>query len=68
VAQLSPSLFHDYERRQQDCSGGAKNFEAPEVKEEPYDEEDTDHCLMYDMAGSREGWYSDASCIELPFS
>jgi hypothetical protein len=45
-----------------------KTYEAPKVKEEPYDEEDTDHCLMYDMAGSQEGWYSDASCIELPFS
>jgi hypothetical protein len=45
-----------------------KTYEAPEVKEEPYDEEDTDHCFVYDMARSRGGWYSDGSCIELPFS
>ena len=47
---------------------GPKAHEVLEVKEEPYEEEDTDHCFVYDMAKSRGGWYSDGSCIELPFS
>jgi hypothetical protein len=46
----------------------SKTYEAPEVKEEPCEEEDTDHCFVYDMTRSHGGWYSDGSCIELPFS
>jgi hypothetical protein len=38
------------------------------LSQEPYEEEDTDYCFVYDMAKSRGGWYSDGSCIELPFS
>jgi hypothetical protein len=49
-------------------SAEPKTYEAPVVKEESYDEENPDHCFVYDMAKSREGWYSDGSCIELPFS
>jgi hypothetical protein len=29
--------------------------EAPVVKEEPHEEEDTNHCFVYDMAKSRGG-------------
>jgi hypothetical protein len=49
-------------------SAEPKTYEAPVVKEESYDEENPDHCFVYDMAKSHEGWYSDGSCIELPFS
>jgi hypothetical protein len=45
-----------------------KTYEAMEVKEEPCDEEDTNHCFVYDMARSHGMWYSDGSCVELPFS
>jgi hypothetical protein len=45
-----------------------KACEAPLVKEELHDEEDVNHGFVYDMAKSREGRYSDGSCIELPFS
>jgi hypothetical protein len=37
--------------------------EAPLVKEELHAEEDVNHCLVYDMARSRGGQYSDGSCI-----
>jgi hypothetical protein len=42
--------------------------EAPEVKEESYKEENTDNFFMYDMAKNHGGWYSNGSCIGLPFS
>jgi hypothetical protein len=42
--------------------------EGPVVKEEPHCEGETDHCFVYDMAKTRGGWYSDGSCLELPFS
>jgi hypothetical protein len=45
-----------------------KTCEAPSVKEELHEEEDTNHCFVYDMAKSCGGRYSDGSCIELPFS
>jgi hypothetical protein len=45
-----------------------KTYEAPEVKEEPCEEEDMDRCFVYDMARIHGGWYSDGSCIELTFS
>jgi hypothetical protein len=38
------------------------------VKEELHCEGGADHCFVYDMAKTRGGWYSDGSCIELPFS
>jgi hypothetical protein len=45
-----------------------KPYEAPVIKEEPREEEDVDHCFVYDTTKSRGGWYLDGSCIELPFS
>jgi hypothetical protein len=42
--------------------------EAPLVKEELPDEEDVNHCFVYDLSRSRGGPYVDGSCIELPFS
>jgi hypothetical protein len=47
---------------------GPTTCEAPVVKEEPHEEEDTKHCFVYDMAKSRGGRRSDGSCIDLPFS
>jgi hypothetical protein len=45
-----------------------RTYKAPLVKEKLPEEEDTDHCFVYDMAKSRGGRYSDGSCVELPFS
>jgi hypothetical protein len=45
-----------------------RTCEALVVKEELYEEKDTDHCFVCDMAKSRGGRYSDGSCIELSFS
>jgi hypothetical protein len=42
--------------------------EASVVKEELHEEEDTNHCFVYNMAKSRGGRYLDGSCIELRFS
>jgi hypothetical protein len=42
--------------------------EAPLVKEELPDEEEVNHCFVYDLSRSRGGRYVDGSCIELPFS
>jgi hypothetical protein len=44
-------------------------YEASVVKEKPFEEEEIDHCFVCDMSKSHGGgWYSDGSCIELPFS
>jgi hypothetical protein len=42
--------------------------EASLVKEELPDEEEVNHCFVYDLSRSRGGRYVDGSCIELPFS
>jgi hypothetical protein len=47
---------------------GSEACDTIEVKEEPYEEEDTDYCFMYDMAKNHEGRYLDGCCVELSFS
>jgi hypothetical protein len=42
--------------------------EAPLMKEELPDEEDVNHCFVYDLSRDWGGRYLDGSCIELPFS
>jgi hypothetical protein len=38
------------------------------VKGELHEEEDANHCFVYDLARHRRGRYSNGSCLELPFS
>jgi hypothetical protein len=45
-----------------------RTYEAPAVKEALHEEEDIDHCFVYDLAKHHGGRYSDGSCVELPFS
>jgi hypothetical protein len=45
-----------------------KICEAPLVKEELHEEEDSSHCFVYDLAKHCRGRCSDGSCLELPFS
>jgi hypothetical protein len=44
----------------------SKAREAPLVKEELPNEEDVNHCFVYDLSKSRGRRYVDGSCIELP--
>jgi hypothetical protein len=39
-----------------------------EVKEEPYEEKDTNYCFVYYMARNYGGRYLDGCCVELLFS
>jgi hypothetical protein len=42
--------------------------EAPLMKEKLPDEENANHCFVYDLSRDLRGRYLDGSCIELPFS
>jgi hypothetical protein len=44
-----------------------RTTEAPFMKEELYDEGEADHCFVYDMVKTHGGWYSEGSCVHLPF-
>jgi hypothetical protein len=46
----------------------SKARDAPLVKEELLDEEDVNHCFVYDLSRNRGGRYLDGNCIESPFS
>jgi hypothetical protein len=42
--------------------------DTTEVKEEPYEEKDTNYCFVYYMARNYGGRYLDGCCVELLFS
>jgi hypothetical protein len=73
---LSLPIIHSYPLRffmtENDSSKVAvvdsEACKAPLMKEKLPDEEDANHCFVYDLSRDHGRWYLDGSCIELPFS